>query len=167
MSGDIGISIAFYILAAVTVGSALGVVSARNIIHSALYLILSFVGVAGLYITLSADFVAAVQILIYSGAVAILLIFAVMLTHRPEEGNQSNALSGPAVFVAALLLVTLIMVVTGTSWVTKGDAPVENTAGPIAQLLLDPTKGYVLPFEVASVLLLVAMVGTIVVARED
>lgn len=166
---DVGIGLAFYILAAVTIGSTLGVVSVRNVFHSAMYLVLSFVGVAGLYITLSADFVAAVQILIYAGAVAILLVFAVMLTHSPETGSPTNQLRGPALFVAGLMLATLVMVFVNMdgSWFLSNDLPLENTSVEIAKKLLDPTNGYVLPFEVASVLLLAAMVGAIVVARED
>ncbi len=148
-------------------GSTLSVVTVRNVFHAALYLILSFVAVAGIYITLSADFVAAVQILIYAGAVAILFVFAVMLTHGPEQASQNNRLRAPAFFVAALLFAMITMIMVNTQWITKADAPAENTPLQIANLLLNPSQGFVLPFEVASVLLLAAMIGAIVVAREE
>ncbi|MBI2863580.1 MAG: NADH-quinone oxidoreductase subunit J [Chloroflexi bacterium] len=171
-----GVTIAFYVLAVVVLGSTISVVTVRNVFHAALYLVLSFIGVAGLYITLSADFVAAVQILIYAGAVAILFVFAVMLTHGPEQASQNNRLRAPAFFVAALLFATLAMVMVNTTWsVNMIDAPVTDTPTKIAELLLGSrnaagellSSGFVLPFEVASVLLLAAMVGAIVVARED
>ena len=84
---DTGAVVAFWILAAITVGAALGVAAVRNLIHSVVLLIVSFAGVAGLYITLSADFIAVVQILIYIGAIAILIIFAIVLTPRAGRLN--------------------------------------------------------------------------------
>ncbi|MDO8671857.1 MAG: NADH-quinone oxidoreductase subunit J [Dehalococcoidia bacterium] len=164
---DTGVAIAFYVLAAVIVGSTLSVVTVRNVFHAAMYLILSFVAVAGIFITLSADFLAAVQILIYAGAVAILFVIAVMLTHVPEQASQNNRLRAPALFVGALLFAAMTMIMVNTQWIIKADAPAENTPLLIANLLLSSSQGFVLPFEVASVLLLAAMIGAIVVARED
>ena len=94
------IEVAFWILALVMVVAALGVVLLQNIFRAALLLVLCFFTVAGIYITLNADFLAAVQVLIYAGAVSILLIFAIMLTRNVHSGNPSGRVSGPALFVA-------------------------------------------------------------------
>jgi len=157
--------IVFYILAAVTIGAALAVVSLRNIVHSAFYLVLLFVGVAGIYVLLQADFLAAVQILVYAGAVAILLAFGVMLTRRGniKESNLFNKQAGVAALVVAATLGVIVWLITGTKWVVNpGEAPTD-TVGTIATLLL---TDYVVPFEVAAVLLLVAMLGAILIAKE-
>ena len=161
---DVALSIVFYILAIITIGAAIGVVTVRSIFHAALLLVLTFVGVAGLYVTLQADFIAAVQILIYAGAVAILLVFAIMLTHNVGEGNPTNVLRWPALLLSALVGVAIIGYAFGTSWPISGDNPVFNTTVVLAAALLGQ---YVMPFEVASVLLLAAMVGSIVIARGD
>ena len=92
---DAGTVIAFWVLAAITVGSALMVVAARNLIHAVVFLIVSFMGVAGLYITLSADFVAVTQILIYVGAISILMLFAIMLTPTADRTNAETFLRLP------------------------------------------------------------------------
>lgn len=160
---EVGLAIGFWVLAAVSVVSALAVVSARNIFHAALFLVLSFVAVAGIYITLNADFLAAVQILIYAGAIAVLLLFALMLTRDVQQGNPSNRLQFPAFIVAALMLVTFISVFTATPWRIATEAPTEPTTAPIATALF---VGFVLPFEVASVLLLAAIIGAIVLVKE-
>lgn len=160
---EVGLAIGFWVLAIVSVVSALAVVSARNIFHAALFLILSFVAVAGIYITLNADFLAAVQILIYAGAIAVLLLFALMLTRDVQQGNPSNRLQVPAFIIAALMLITFISVFTATPWRIATEAPTEPTTAPIAAALF---VGFVLPFEVASVLLLAAIIGAIVLVKE-
>jgi len=157
-------SIVFYVLAAITVVAAAAVVWVRNIFHAALFLVLTFVGVAALYITLNADFLAAVQVLIYAGAVAVLLIFAIMLTQNARMGNRSNNQRGPAILISVLVLIAVGWTVWNTVWPAAGEEPTVPTTAPIAQLLFNQ---YVLPFEVASVLLLVAMIGAIILARED
>ena len=88
---DTGTVVAFWILAIITVGSALLTAAVRNLIHAVIFLIVSFMGVAGLYITLSADFIAVTQVLIYAGAISILLIFAIMLTPQPTASSQNPA----------------------------------------------------------------------------
>jgi NADH-quinone oxidoreductase subunit J len=97
-----GLDIAFWVLAIVGVAAALGVVLLRNVFRAALTLVLCFVSVAGIYITLSADFLAAVQILIYVGGISILIILAVMLTRDVQHGSPSNRLRIPALVVAAI-----------------------------------------------------------------
>jgi len=167
------IEIAFWILALIVVGAALAVVLLRDIFRAALLLILCFFTVAGIYITLNADFLAAVQVLIYAGAIGILLIFAIMLTRNVKEGNPFNRLKLPALLVALLVLATVIGVVVGTDWATVKEVPQavevpidQPTTGYIAKALFDQSNGFVLPFEIASVLLLAALIGAVVLVRD-
>ncbi len=161
---DTGTVVAFWILAAITVGSAVGTAAVRNLIHAIVFLVISFTGVAGLYITLSADFLAVTQVLIYVGAISILMLFAVMLTPRADRGNQEGFLRLPAVLLTGLVAATLIFVAVDTDWNISSRAGFEDTATAIGEALLDK---FVLPFEIASVLLLVAMVGAIVLVRPE
>lgn len=154
----------FWILAVVVVVSALAMVLSKNIVHSALWLVLSFVGVAGVYMLLEADFLAAVQLLVYAGAISILLVFGVMLTRRGDM-KESNLFNGykvaGGIVSAVLLLVIGNMVLQGTWEISTAAAPA-STVGPLAELMLGD---FVVPFEVAALLLLVAMVGAIILAR--
>ncbi len=161
---DTGTIVAFWILAAITVGAAFGVAAVRNLIHSVVLLIVSFAGVAGLYITLSADFIAVVQILIYIGAIAILLIFAIVLTPRAGRLNQEGFMLLPALVLAALVAGTMIFVAFDTNWAISERDGFEDTATAIGDLLLDK---YALPFEIASVLLLSAIIGAILLVRPE
>jgi NADH:ubiquinone oxidoreductase subunit 6 (subunit J) len=161
---DVGSIVAFWMLSVITVAAALMVVAARNLIHAVFFLILSFVGVAGLYITLSADFVAVTQILIYAGAVSVLILFAILLTPRAARDNAETFLQVPGLVVAALVAVTMGAIALATDWNEASRGPFSETAEAIGEALLDK---YVLPFEIASVVLLAAMVGAIVLVRED
>jgi len=161
---DAGTIVAFWMLTVVTLGAALMVVIVRNLFHAVLSLILSFVGVAGLYITLSADFVAVAQVLIYAGAISVLILFAMMLTPRAGRDNAETFLQGPALILAGLTAATIAGVAAATDWSEASRGSFTETAQAIGDALLNQ---YVLPFEIASVLLLVAMVGAIVLVRED
>jgi NADH-quinone oxidoreductase subunit J len=161
---DTGTVIAFWLLAAITVGSAIGTAAARNLIHAVVFLVISFTGVAGLYITLSADFLAVTQVLIYVGAISILVLFAVMLTPRADRGNQEGFLRLPAVLLSGLVAATMIFVALDTDWNISDREGFQDTATDIGEALLDK---FVLPFEIASVLLLVAMLGAIVLVRPE
>ena len=161
---DTGTVVAFWILAAITVGSALGTAAVRNLIHAVVLLVISFTGIAGLFITLSADFLAVAQVLIYVGAISILMLFAVMLTPRADRGNQEGFLRLPAVLLTILVAVTLVFVALDTEWNISDREGFEDTATDIGEALLDK---FVLPFEIASVLLLVAMLGAIVLVRPE
>jgi NADH-quinone oxidoreductase subunit J len=161
---DAGSVIAFWLLAALTVGSALGVVAVRDLIRALVLLITSFLGVAGLYITLSADFVAVAQVLIYAGAISILLIFAIMLTPRASRDNAETFLQVPALLLAGLVAFTIGVISLQTDWSIAERGGFGETASAIGEALLDK---YVLPFEMASVLLLVAMLGAIVLVRPE
>jgi NADH:ubiquinone oxidoreductase subunit 6 (subunit J) len=159
---DTAVVVAFYVLAILTLGSALMVAVVRDLIHAVLFLILSFIGIAGLYITLSADFVAVVQVLIYAGAIAVLMLFAILLTPRSARDNAAVSYSAPLSVVAGLLGATIIFVALKTDWATVDTNRFDTTAAAIGHALLDP---FVLPFEVASVVLMVAMIGAIILVR--
>jgi NADH-quinone oxidoreductase subunit J len=152
------------VLAALTVGAAAMIIIVRNLLHAILLLILSFVGMAGLFITLSADFVAVVQVLIYAGAIAVLMIFAVMLTPLSSRDNAENLLRVPALVLSGLVAAAVTFVVVETDWQQATRGSFDTTAAAIGEALLSP---YVLPFEIASVLLVAAMIGAIVLVRED
>jgi NADH-quinone oxidoreductase subunit J len=140
------------------------IIVARHLLHAVLFLILSFVGMAGLFITLSADFVAVVQVLVYAGAIAVLMIFAVMLTPRSHRDNAGNLLQVPALVLSGLLTAGITFVVIETDWREAGRGSFDTTAQAIGDALLSP---FVLPFEIASVLLVAAMIGAIVLVREE
>jgi len=160
-----GLDIAFWIMAVVVVAAALGVVFLRNVFRAALALILCFIAVAGLYITLSADFLAAVQILVYVGAISVLIILAVMMTRDVWKGNPANRLRFPALVVAAALVGILIYAVTASPWRISNQPPLTPTTVPLASKLFSQ-QGFILPVEIAATLLLAAIVGAIVIARE-
>jgi NADH-quinone oxidoreductase subunit J len=161
----VGLTIAFWILAVVAVIAALGVVLLRNVFRAALSLVLCFITVAGLYITLSADFLAAVQILVYVGAISVLIILAIMMTREVQQGSPANRMKVPAFVVAVILLGIMIYAAIATPWHTAGVAPLLPTTGPLA-LKLFSSQGYILPVEMSAVLLLAAILGAIVIARE-
>jgi NADH:ubiquinone oxidoreductase subunit 6 (subunit J) len=162
----------FVVLTAMTLGGGLGVVTARNIFHSALFLILSFAGVVGYYVLLDAGFLAVVQLLIYIGAIAILILFAIMVSRGLMSARQTqrNQQWWIAALVTLLIFVVLSVMLTQVNWPVAGEqalaAPsvaVSPQESPLGRDLLGP---YVIPFEVASVLLLVALVGAVILARD-
>jgi len=159
--------IAFWLLAFVTLGSGLAVVYLTNIVHSALALIVTFLGIAGIYLTLNADFLAAVQILVYAGAVSILIVFGIMLITRGDGRMSETNTFGKYKYTALLVVTALFGVISyyiiRTPWQVETGAILEDTMGQIAEILLGH---YVIPFELAAILLTVAMVGAIVIARE-
>jgi len=161
-----GLTIAFWVLAATTVVSALAVVSLHSVFRSALALILCFLAVAGLFITLSADFLAAVQVLIYVGAVAVIIILAIMLTREVEHGNLANRMRIPALGVSTFFLAVAAFAAVGTSWPVSQIAPQENTATVLGSLLFG-SQGFVLLVEIAALIILATVIGAISIAREN
>jgi NAD(P)H-quinone oxidoreductase subunit 6 len=155
--------VAFLLLAALTLGSAGIVAFSKNIIHSALALLGTFLGIAGLYVTLSADFLAATQVLVYVGGTLTLILFAVMLTSRIEDMKVSNPQTGIAAAFGLISVALLILgkVATETSWPSEAKPAVPSTA-KLGHAFLGE---YLLPFEVGSVVLLAAMIGSVVLAR--
>ncbi len=157
---------AFYILAFFVVGSAGIVALSRNIMRSAFALVVTFLGVAGLFALLSADFLAATQLLVYVGGILVLILFAVMLSSRIKEIKISNlsvgVFSGGSIITLLILLLTYISI--QTPWKELDTINFAPTTSAIGNSLL--TK-YLLPFEVLSVLLLVGLIGAVVVARKE
>lgn len=155
--------VSFYVLAALTLGSAGVVAFSRNIVHSTVSLLGTFVGVAGMFVMLSADFLAAVQILVYVGGTLTLLLFAVMLTAKIEDVRTSNKSRGrwAGLMAVGVLLLMLGRVATTTVWPSQQREPMPSTV-KLGHTFLSE---YLLPFEVASVLLLAALIGAVVIAR--
>jgi NADH-quinone oxidoreductase subunit J len=160
-----GLDIAFWILAIVGIAAALTVVLLRNVFRTALALILCLLTVAGIYVTLSADFLAAVQILIYVGGISILIILAIMLTREVQQGSPSNKLRIPAFIVAAIFLGAVIFALVNTPWQISTAPPLEPTTIALAGKLLGD-GGFILAVEIAAALLLAAILGAIVLVRE-
>lgn len=160
-----GQSISFWVLAVIAVAAALGVVLLRSVFRSALGLILCFLAVAGIFVTLNADFLAAVQVLIYVGAVAVLIVLAVMLTREVERGNVPNKLGIPVLITSALFLGVSAWAVLTTSWPQNKALPVEPTAGALGYLLFGQ-DGFVLIVEIAAMVILATIIGAISITRE-
>lgn len=163
MSGE---AVAFYILAVITLAGGLVVVTSPNIVHSAVALIPTFLGVTGLYVLLSAEFVAGIQVLIYAGAITVLILFVIMLTEggtgvRVRQRNEQSALGA---VVALAMAALLIAVATRVPWPAGAGALPSYTPGAIGQSFLGPN---LLVFEGTSVVLLVSLVGAIVIARKE
>ncbi len=159
-------SAVFYLIALVTLASAAVVAFSRNIIYSAFSLLGTFAGAAGIYVFLGADFVAAVQLLIYVGGILVLILFAVMLTHRITDVEITNRAAGrlPALVIVAVLLALLVQTIRETPWAKAKEIVYAPTSAKIGDLFL---QDYLLPFELASLVLLAALIGAVVLARKE
>lgn len=161
-----GLTIAFWILTIIAILSALMVVTLKNVFRAALALILCFVAVAGIFITLSADFLAAVQIIVYVGAIGVVIILAIMLTRDVQKGNPSGKFKIPAFIIAVLFFAAVTYAMTNTQWpVATSIPPLQPTTAGLAGKLFS-ADGFIFPMEVAPVLLLAAILGAIVLVRE-
>jgi NADH-quinone oxidoreductase subunit J len=161
-------TILFLIMAAVILGSALMVVTSTNLVHAALWLVSTLFGVAVLYTMLNAGFLAVVQVVVYIGAIAILFIFAVMLTRKEmrDKGPGLNSNWPIAAFVGLVTFGALAALLSNWGGFSKSAADLPSGFDAVGQLgnaLVSP-NAYVLPFEVASVLLLAALVGAVYIA---
>lgn len=159
------LDVAFWVLAVICVGTALAVVFVRDVFRAALFLILCFFAVAGIYLTLNADFLAAVQVLIYVGAVSVLLIFAIMLTRDAKQGSPSGRLRIPALIIGLALLGVMIGSILSFNWQPSAEMSGMVRTQDIAGLLFSE-GGFVLAFEIAGLMLLAAIIGAIVLLRE-
>lgn len=160
--------VSFLVLAAMMIGAALGVVLLNNIVYSAFLLALVFISISGLYILLNAGFVAAAQILIYVGAVNVLILFGIMLVNKRQNFTPvKNAWIGQAATAAVCvgLFALLSTMILATPWAVSSAIPVGD--GAIVEIGKHFFTDYLLPFELASVLLLMALIGAIVLARRD
>ncbi len=170
--------VVFWAIAVSTIIAAIAVVQLKDLFRAALFLIVSVLGVAAMFVLLRAEFLAAVQVLIYVGAISVLIIFAILMTRDVEEGSPSNRIRVPAGIAAALFASMAIFVAVSTEWsildaaIDSGAVPAkladeivgvfENTVPRIATLLV---RDFVLAFEVASVLLLAAVIGALALVR--
>jgi NADH-quinone oxidoreductase subunit J len=153
--------VAFALAAAVVLGSGLGVVTARNVAHAAIFLLLALAGVAGVFVLLLAEFLALVQLLIYGGAILIVLLFALMLTRREEFAQVRDNPQRPLALAAGLALLGAIVAALATS--RTPTQPLERPG--IEEIGTALFTQWAIPFEVASLVLLVALVGAIIIAR--
>jgi len=179
------IDIAFWVIAVSSIVAAFAVVQLRDLFRAALFLAVSFLGVAGIFILMRAEFLAIVQVLIYVGAISVLVLFAILMTRDIEQGNPSNRLRIPAGVLSVLFVLVTAFVLVNTEWTLIDDAiptmesvqtelvlsteTVEevaevysNTVPKIATLLL---QDFVIAFEAASVLLLAAIIGALALVR--
>jgi NAD(P)H-quinone oxidoreductase subunit 6 len=156
----------FYLLAGITVGSAAGVAFSNSIVYSAFALMGTLLGVAAMFVLLGADFLGVVQLLVYVGGILVLMLFAVMLTHRISDVNVSNRAVGrlPGLVIVGAVLGWMVHVARHAAWVVTPPRPAEPTTYGIGTAFL---TDYVLPFEVASVVLLAALIGAVVVSRKE
>ncbi|MGH9124204.1 MAG: NADH-quinone oxidoreductase subunit J family protein [Acidimicrobiales bacterium] len=167
---DVAQQIVFAALALAMVLSALRMVTTRNLVHAALYLTVVLAGAAGLYILLAAEFVAITQVLVYIGAIVVLMLFGLFLTRAPlgdkqELDNNQRWLSAIiALFLFGVLGVTLQR---GFKGVHVNPTVLTNGGSNTAAVGISIFHDYVIPFEVASILLLAALVGAVVIARRD
>ena len=183
--------IAFWVVAVSTIVAAIGVVQIGDVFKAALFLVATFLGVAAMFVLLRAEFLAVVQVLIYVGAISVLIIFAILMTRDVERGSPANRLRVPALLLAVLFTAATVLVALKTDWnlmddaINRADAPETlmamsgkvlapetvssvtevwaNTVPSMAGLLL---RDFVLAFEVASVLLLAAIIGALALVRE-
>ena len=159
----------FYVLAAMALVSALMVVTRKNPVHSAMFLVFTFFCVAGIYITMSAEFLAAVQVLVYAGGIVVLFLFVIMLVplkagiRRLPVRRGASAILLCGLVAVAVLSIYQHAVASEMSMATEAN----KVMGNIETVGTELYTRYLLPFEVASVLLLVAMVGAVVLARRE
>ena len=158
--------ILFFVFAVVIIGCGAVVVFSRNIIHSGFSLLGTFAGVAGLYALLSANFLAAVQILIYVGGVLIVILFAIMLTRGIQDAKKSNPSTGliPATLLAIVIAAVLIFIAVSFPWKSNPPVAAAATVPLIGNALLDK---YLIPFEMLSLLLLAALIGAVMIVRKE
>lgn len=164
MDTNILAQVVFYVFAAITVASAGVVVFARSLIYSAFALLFTFFGVAVLYVFLGADFLAATQMVIYVGGILVLLLFGVMLTHKLYDLKLKTATFQviPGIAIVFLVFITLALVMLQTTWHGAGQRVSEPTTAAIGTLFM---TDFILPFEVASVFLLIALIGAAMIVR--
>ena len=170
-AGQFAQNVFFYVIAAAMAVSAIRVVTVKNVVHAAMYLVIVLAGVAAQYILLASEFIAATQVLVYIGAVIVLVLFGVMLT-RAKLGKDVN-LTNDYWWVGAITAVMVFAVMAYALVDFYGDEPLDqaNTATQVSNNTEQVSDAifstYVVPFEAISVLLLAALVGAIVLARKD
>ena len=163
-------AIIFYVLSALILGAGILAVTTIKIFRSAIYLLFSLIGIAGFYFWLRVEFIAAVQVVVYVGGIVVLIIFSVFLTQ--QAGNQMpKPVASRSIFSALAVLCGFAFscfLIAGYPFAAGKEGPVEPTVSNIGYQMLSTTgHGYVLPFEVVSILLLASMIGCIVIALKS
>ena len=177
--GSLFVDVAFWMLAISSIVAAVAVVQMQNLFRAALFLIVSFLAIAGMFVLLRAEFIAAVQVLIYVGAISVLIIFAILMTGEVERGSVAHTMRIPVAVLAALFGVAAIFVAVNTNWLildtvlqngslsaattNQVENVFSNTIPWIGRLLV---QDFVLAFEVASLVLLAAIIGALALIRE-
>ena len=158
----------FYLLSFIAILCGLMVVLEKNPVHSVLYLVVTFFAIAGHYILLNAQFLAAVHIIVYAGAIMVLFLYVIMMLNlnKESEPHKSNILKFAATIAGGLLLVTLVSALKGTESIVI-TTPMNDQIGLIKNLGQVLFKEYLLPFEVSSVLFLSAMVGAVMLGKNE
>jgi len=156
----------FYFVAGLTIFCALGVALSQNVVYAAFALMGTLIGAAGIYAFLAADFVAVVQVLVYVGGILVLTLFAIMLTHQISEVKVSNRAVGriPAALLVGAVGTAMAYAVTTAAWVVQPLGAEEPTTYAIGEAFLG---AYLLPFELASIVLLTALIGAVVLSRKE
>tara|TARA_Y100000588_G_C14058368_1_gene840296 strand:- start:109 stop:657 length:549 start_codon:yes stop_codon:yes gene_type:complete len=169
------VEIVFWVIALCTIISAIAVVQVRDLFRASLFLIVTFLGIAGMFILLRAEFLAGVQLMIYVGAISVLIIFAILMTRDIDDGNPSHGFRLPVAIISLVFMGIAIYAVSQTEWpllasqslspdqISQSKAVFENTIPDTARMLL---RDYVLAFEAVSVLLLAAVLGALALVRE-
>jgi NADH-quinone oxidoreductase subunit J len=167
MSNSVVYTVVFYVLAISTLVAGLLVVTVRNIVHSAIALIATFFFVAWLYLMMNADLLWVAQLLIYAGAIPVLIVFAIMLTRRSmsDTSNADSSNVAWASIIAAAVFVLFIVVLMPAAW-RVGHYP-DPQVGTTATIGTELVNRYAVPFEVVSVLLLIGLIGAVVLARRQ
>jgi len=167
-----GQALAFYTLAAFILGFGVLVVTARNTVHSIMFLVVDFLFIAGLYVLLGAQFIAVIQVVVYAGGIVVLYLFVVMLVNlkRPPEAHKDRRRRGRLGLVFALVVLAELAAIAAYRYVSPAAGlPAVTPMGPDNVALVGTMlyTEYLVPFELASILLLVAMVGAIILARRE
>lgn len=158
--------ILFYLFAIITLVSAGFVVTTRNVIYSAFFLLFTFFGVAGIYVLLAADFLAVVQIMVYVGGILILLLFGVMLTNKITNVDIRTGTANllPASIAVGLMMGAMVSAMLFTSWRVQDTQVPDTTIKQLGSLLI---TDYILIFELLGMLLLIALIGAASIARRE
>lgn len=158
-------NMAFFVLAAIGIVCGVLVVTVRNLVHAVLFLAVFLLSVAGLFITLNAEFLAIIQVFIFVGAIVVLFMFLIMLTYKVSDmaNHQGNQLKGVAIVTSGVLFCLIFYILKAMKWNETVAVPIIGDISQIGKLLLGQ---FVLPFELVSFVLLVALIGAIVIGRK-